>query len=102
ILTNGVASFQVLLKTAGTQTITATDTVTATLKASQATIVTAAPPAGVDIEVQPSDATAGKPIRPAVIVWVVDAYGNRVPDSHALVTLALASGPSGAVLGGET
>jgi hypothetical protein len=64
--------------------------------------VVAAAPAGVDIHGQPSNVVAGQPIEPAVTVAVVDAYGNTVTDSNALVTLAIASGPTGARLEGHS
>jgi hypothetical protein len=37
-----------------------------------------------------------------VVVAVVDAGGNTVPDSNQLVTLSINSGPGGAVLSGHT
>jgi hypothetical protein len=59
------------------------------------------PPAGVDIHGQPGETVVGQ-VLPPVTVAVVDADGNTVPDSNAPVTLAIASGPAGAVLGGTT
>jgi uncharacterized repeat protein (TIGR01451 family) len=58
-------------------------------------------PTGVDIHGQPHDAVVGQSIGP-VVVAVVDANGNTVPDSDQLVTLSIDSGPNGAVLGGQT
>jgi uncharacterized repeat protein (TIGR01451 family) len=59
-------------------------------------------PTGVDIHGQPSSTVVGRPISPAVTVSVVDAHGKTIPGSTQLVTLAIASGPAGAVLGGTT
>jgi hypothetical protein len=56
----------------------------------------------VDIRGQPGGAVVGRPISPAVTVAVVDAHGNTIPTSNQLVTLSIASGPAGAVLGGTT
>jgi hypothetical protein len=56
----------------------------------------------VDIRGQPSDVVAGQPILPPVTVAVVGADGNTVTDSSAPVTLSIAVGPAGAVLGGTT
>jgi uncharacterized repeat protein (TIGR01451 family) len=71
-------------------------------KATLRSTVTAGAPAGVDIHGQPSDTVAGQPIRPAVWAAVVDAYGNTVTTSDPWVTLAIATGPAGATLGGTT
>jgi uncharacterized repeat protein (TIGR01451 family) len=66
------------------------------------TTVVAGTPAGVDIHGQPGNSLADAPIHPAVLVAVVDAYGNTVTGSDQLVTLAIATGPAGATLGGTT
>jgi len=59
--------------------------------------------AGVDIHGQPSNTTVGRPISPAITVAVVDSNGNTLPDdSTQLVTLAIATGPKGATLLGQT
>jgi uncharacterized repeat protein (TIGR01451 family) len=65
-------------------------------------LVIAGPSTGVDIEGQPSDGVVDHRIRPAITVAVVDANGNTVPDSDIWVTLSIASGPTGAMLGGHT
>jgi uncharacterized repeat protein (TIGR01451 family) len=57
---------------------------------------------GVEFLVQPGSAVAGQVISPAVEVAVVDANGNIVVGSSQVITLAIASGPSGAKLGGTT
>lgn len=63
--------------------------------------ITAGPPARVAFLVQPSSVAAGAAISPPVQVEVQDAAGNRVTTSSASVTLALASNPGSATLGGD-
>ena len=50
--------------------------------------------------VHPSDAVAGATLSPAVKIAAVDGFGNKVTGSGLAVTVALASGPAGAVLNG--
>jgi hypothetical protein len=74
---NGVHTFSVTLKTAGTQSVTATDKVTASIKGAQAGIVVT--PAAVKTLVvsgltTPRTAGSWGSIR----VTAVDAYGNRI------------------------
>ena len=58
---------------------------------------------GVDFHSQPSNAVVGQPISPAITVAVVDAKGNTITNDNAqVVTLAIASGPTGAKLLGTT
>src|SRR5439155_757735 len=52
--------------------------------------------------VQPSDATAGAPITPAVQVAAQDAEGNTVAGFTANVTVALGANPAGGTLSGTT
>ena len=72
---NGVHTLNVTLKTAGTQSITATDTATASISGTQGGIIVN-PAAASTLQVSgfPSPATAGAP--GAVVVAAVDAYGN--------------------------
>ena len=51
---------------------------------------------------QPSDATGGATIAPAVAVEVRDANGNVVPTATNAVTLAFGANPGGGTLGGTT
>ena len=60
------------------------------------------PANGVDIHGQPSNAVVGQTISPAITVAVVDANGNTIPTGTAPVTLAIYSGPKGAILEGTT
>jgi hypothetical protein len=93
-LTKGAGSFQATLKTAGSQTITATDSATATITGTTASItVTAAAASKLSVSA-PATATAGTAIN--VSVTAQDAYGNTVTDYAG--TVALTSTDSAAVL----
>jgi hypothetical protein len=73
-LTNGVGSFSVTLKTSGAQTITVTDTVTASIVGTaNLTNVTAGPPTHFAVTTPPN-ATARANI--SVTVMALDAYNN--------------------------
>jgi uncharacterized repeat protein (TIGR01451 family) len=99
----GVATFNNLsLTTAGTGYTLLASRGMLPAATSNAFNVTAAAPAGVDIRGQPGDTVVGRAISPAVKVVVVDAFGNTVTTSSAAVTLVIASGPAGAILGGTT
>lgn len=87
----------VTLRTAGTQTLTAS----ADGRTGQASYAVAAgPAAGLAFVQQPSDATATAAITPAVTVEAVDAHGNRSAFGGA-VTISLLSG-SGTLAGTTT
>ena len=74
-LTNGVGSFTVTLKTAGSQSITATDTVTGTITGTQSGITVSPASASVlAVSGFPSSQTAGS--AGSVTVTAKDAYGN--------------------------
>ena len=93
---NGVHTFTngVTLKTAGTQSITATDTVTGTITGTQGSItVQAAGASKLAFAQQPTTTTAGTAITPAVTVQVQDLYGNAVADSGATVNMTVSTGP---------
>ncbi len=73
-LTNGVGTFSVTLKTAGAQTITATDTVTSSITGTSGSI-TVGPAAATSLVVSaPSSATAGNSF--SFSVTALDAFGN--------------------------
>src|SRR5205085_311999 len=57
---------------------------------------------GLAIRVQPSDASSGRPITPAIRVAAVNSLGNTVTTSNASISLALVvgSGTSGATMHG--
>ncbi|QOJ15705.1 MAG: hypothetical protein HRU75_14100 [Planctomycetia bacterium] len=50
--------------------------------------------------VQPPSGAVGTPLAPAVVVEIVDEFGNRIPSPEFSITVQLADNPSGAVLGG--
>jgi hypothetical protein len=93
---SGVHTFTngVVLKTAGSRTVTVTDgtltaSATATVNAAAANRLAFLPPF-------PSTGTAGKILSPAIRVAVQDPYGNIVPGANNAVTLSIATGPTGA------
>ena len=101
-LTNGVGTFSVTLKTAGSQTITATDTAKSSLTGTATVTINPAAPSKLAIGQQPTSTTVGAILAPAVTVRVLDAYGNLVSsDNTDKVTLTLGNS-GGATLGGTT
>ena len=83
-LTNGVGSFSVTLKTAGSQTLTATDTVTSSITGSASVLVTAASDGGLHLVVSaPGSAVAGSSF--SVTVTCEDLYGNTVTSYSGIV-----------------
>jgi hypothetical protein len=97
MLTNGTGAFVAVLKTAGTQTITATDTVSSSITGTTGPLsITPAAANHLAFGVQPSNIITEHVITPAVTVRVLDFYGNLVSsDSTDQVTLGIASGPGG-------
>ncbi len=100
---NGVASFADLrLDKVGTgYTLSASGTSLAGVTSSAFNITPGAA-SKLAFAVQPSNATAGKVLTPAVQVVVQDAFGNTVTGATNAVTLALGSNPGGATLSGLT
>jgi hypothetical protein len=97
---NGVATFSdVLLDVAGTYDLTASDGNLASATTSSI-IVSAAAAASLKILQPPTSSAAGSPISPDVTVEVLDRFGNLATNDNGLVTLGLATSPSGAVLAG--
>jgi hypothetical protein len=93
----------VVLKTAGNQSITVTDTISSTVKGSASVSVSAAVADHLVFAQQPSNTVVNTAISPAVSVRVVDQYNNLVTtDSTDQVTLTLGANPGLAVLGGTT
>jgi hypothetical protein len=94
--TNGVT-----LKTAGRQTVTATDIVIGSLTGSGTVPVNPAAADHLLFLQQPFDTVAGQTITPAVTVAIVDPFGNVVTgDNSDTITLSLGSNPSGGTLSG--
>jgi subtilisin-like proprotein convertase family protein len=99
----GKHTFTVTLKTAGTQSVTATDTVDSSITGSASIAVVAASPAKLVFGQQPTNALAGAIITPAVTVSLVDAYGNPVTnDNTDQVSIAIGNNPGGGTLSGTT
>ncbi len=73
-LTNGTGTFSATLKTAGNQTITATDTVTASITGTSGNINVSASTATTFTVTAPASATAGTPI--SFTVTAKDAFNN--------------------------
>jgi hypothetical protein len=100
----GVHTFSVTLKSAGSQSITATDTVTSSITGSQSGItVDPAAASQLVIHTQPSStATAGQAFATQPVIWEEDAFGNvETGDNSTQVTAALHSG-SGPLQGTTT
>lgn len=64
--------------------------------------ITPAAPAQLAFTAQPTDATAGVAIAPAVRVTITDQFGNPVPSATPAVTVALGGSPDGVELFGTT
>jgi hypothetical protein len=99
---NGVHIFAnaVTLKTAGTQTVTATDTVSAASGTTGTITVNPAAASKLTVVQQPGDALAGEVISPAVLVAVQDAFGNAITSSTASITVAIGTNPGSGTPGG--
>jgi hypothetical protein len=88
----GTHTFSATLFTAGAQAIAATDTSTGEAGAEVGITVTPGMASQLAFVQQPSTATAGQAISPAVVVEVEDAYGNLVSGNSSTVTVTLSSG----------
>jgi hypothetical protein len=97
----GQHTFNISLRQAGTLGVTGTDTANPAITGNTSFTIA---PAGADhlIFLQPpSDTMAGHTINPAVVVAVVDAYGNvENGDNTDVVTLSLGVNPGGGTLSG--
>jgi alpha-tubulin suppressor-like RCC1 family protein len=98
---NGIASFANVSvdKAATGYTLTAAAGSLTTATSSAFDIAPAAA-AQVAFVAQPSPATAGASIAPAITVEVWDAFGNRVPSATNAVTVAIGANPVGGALSG--
>ena len=101
---NGVYVFtDATLFTAGSATVTATDTQNGTLTETANETVVPAAADHLAFAQQPASAVAGGTISPVVTVQVLDSYGNLLTgDSTDTVSIALVANPTGATLGGTT
>jgi hypothetical protein len=103
-LTAGVRLFSVQLRTAGTpQSLTATDTVTPALTATQSGInVSPAAANRLFISAMPTAATADVLFSPQPVIHIHDSFGNLVDDDSTTVTASLSSGTGGQFKGTKT
>src|SRR5262249_33465345 len=100
-LTNGVGTFTVTLFSAGSQTITATDTSNSAITGSAAVAVSPSTASKLVFGQQPTTTAPGAIISPPVTVRVLDAYKNLVtPDNTDQVTVAIGTNPAGGTLSG--
>jgi hypothetical protein len=98
---NGVATFSDLsVDRTGTGYTLAAAASGVASAASAAFGITPGPAAQLIFTGQPSGATAGAAISPAVQVTVQDAYGNVVTGASTFVTVAIATNPGGGTLSG--
>ncbi|MHA8056751.1 beta strand repeat-containing protein, partial [Aquirufa nivalisilvae] len=99
-LASGTKQFALTFKTAGNQTVTATDqAATLTANTGASTVVNAGAASKLSYSVQPSNATAASSISPAIKVRIEDANGN-LTSSTANVTLAIGTNPASGTLSG--
>ena len=99
----GVHTFTnlVTLKTAGSQSVTATDTSNSSITGSATVSVSPSTASKLAFSQQPTNVVAGSSISPAVTVKVLDAYNNlESGDSTDKVTIAIGTNPAGGTLSG--
>jgi hypothetical protein len=97
----GVATFTVTLKTAGSDSLTVTDTANSTTTGSATVGITPAAANRLVFVQQPTGGSPGAALNPAVKVELVDAFGNVLTnDGTDKVTVAFGSNPGGSTLGG--
>jgi uncharacterized repeat protein (TIGR01451 family) len=98
-LTSGVGTFAATLKTAGNQTLTGTDTVTASITGTSESVSVVAGEANkLAFSASPSNAVAGTSIG-NVVVQIQDVFGN-LTTSTADVTVAIGTNPGSGTLSG--
>ncbi len=95
-LTNGVGTFNATLKTAGSQTLTATDTVTSTITGTSAAVTVSAAAATHFSVSAPSNATTGGPF--SVTVTAQDAFNNTATGYLGTVHFTTTDSGSGAAV----
>jgi hypothetical protein len=100
---NGIATFSdITVSAAGTVVLSATDGSLTSADSSSFSVAAAGVSSELAFAQQPSSATVGSIITPPITVEVEDSNGNPVDTDDSAVTLAIASGPAGATLGGTT
>jgi hypothetical protein len=99
----GVHTFtsQVTLRTAGSQTMTATDTAAGSISGRANVTVSSAAADHLLFLQQPSDSTAGQAISPPVKVEILDQFNNVLSNDYSdMVTVAIGNNPGGGTLSG--
>ena len=95
----GVATFNdVILDTAGSYTLAATDG-SLTPADSDSFTVNAAAASQLGFAVQPTSTTPGTDLSPAVVVNVEDQFGNIITGDSSTITMAVHTGPSFSLFG---
>ena len=99
---DGTCTFAtVVLKTAGSQGITATDTSTSSITGIASVTVSPGAVTQLVFGQQPGNVVAGIAISPAVTVQALDAYNNLATNNSTLqVSLAIGTNPGGGTLSG--
>jgi hypothetical protein len=100
---NGIHTFTsgASLKTAGSKTLTATDTVTASITGTWTATVNPGTASTLAFGQQPTNVAPGASITPAVTVKVLDAFGNlETGDNGDSISLAIGTNPAGGTLRG--
>ena len=90
----------VTFRTAGAQTLQATDVGAPALTASVATTVAPGAASQLRFTAQPSDAREGVAIAPPVAVTAYDAFGNQATTFAGVIRVAIGTNPSGGILFG--
>jgi hypothetical protein len=99
----GQHSFNATLKTAGLQSITASDAADSSITSGPATItVTAAGATHLVLGQQPTTTVVAAPFYPAMTVLLEDPFNNVTADSSTVVTIALVNNSVHAILSGTT
>ena len=100
----GMHAFTATFITAGVHSLTATDLVSGDITGTELGIsISPAPASHLAFQVQPSFVAAGTAINPAVLVQLLDPFGNLVTDDDSLpVTLSIGSGPGPFTSGSTT
>src|SRR5207302_1607963 len=98
---NGKKNISVTFKTASSETVTATDTVTSSVTGTSGAVAVGPGTATTLVfTTQPTDAVAGASISPAVNVAIEDAFGNTVASATSSVTVTFGNNAGTGTLSG--
>src|SRR5205085_478744 len=102
VVSAGVASFATLkFNTAGNYTLQVTDSSPALTRVSSGFTITPAAASQIVFGQPPTNGTAGVPVSPSVTALLEDQFGNaETGDNASSLSVAIASGPSGAAFAG--